>query len=223
MNVRLLALVVGAVVLAAVVLVLGQDKTVSGEKPAQLETVVRGWKPFDPIVDSRWVDTYGAYDSKVDVELRVAVPRLLELNGKLLTYSAIPELRIKEANSLLDNPVDNPRWREATDLWNPIDLEGRRETMLKFARGILEDPDFSGFSEFQFEPSVWLGSIVDGDRAHVSLVGREVAHKNPNRIAPTDGWVTQGDEQWDVEILRVDGAWRLVSIAHYPMVPGSGR
>ena len=168
MKLRLLALAVFAVTLVAVIFAIGRDKPVSGEKPAQLETVVRGRKPFDPIVDSRWVDTYGAYDSTNDAELREAVSRLLELNGKLLTYSAVPDLRIKEAKSLLENPGDNPRWREVADLWNPIDLEGRRETMLKFARGFLEDPDFSGFSEFQFEPSLWLGSTVDGDRAPVS-------------------------------------------------------
>lgn len=93
MKIRLLALVVFAVTLVAAIFTIGQGNPVSGEKPAQLETVVRGWKPFDLIVDSRWVDTYGAYDSKDDVELRVAVPRLLELNGKLLTYSAIPLFR----------------------------------------------------------------------------------------------------------------------------------
>jgi len=201
----------------------GHRDEVLSEPPSQLESVGQGWKPFDLISDSRWVDLYGVYVSSGDDALREDVPRLLELNGQLLTYPSKPEVRLQEARSLLSGPVDDSRWRDAADLWAPSGLDARHETMLKFASGFLEDPDFSGFREFRFEASLWLGSAIDGDRARVSLVGREVALKNPSRVAPTDGWVTQGVEQWDVELVRVDGTWRLLSIAHYPMNPGSGR
>ena len=223
MKVRILGLIAVVVAAVAVFAATGHRNAVSSDAPSRLETVGRGWKPFDPITDSRWIDLYGTYDSDGDGVLRDVVPRLLELNGQLLTSSSNPDLRVEAAKLLLSNASDDSRWRDAADLWDPAGLDARRNTMLEFAGGLLGDPNFSGFSEFRFEASVWLGSAIEGDRARVSLVGREVAHENPNRVAPTDGWVSQGVEQWDVELVRADGVWRLLSIADHPMTPGTGR
>jgi hypothetical protein len=99
MKVRFLELFVLAVTVVAVFAATGHCNAVPSEAPSRLETVGRGWKPFDPATDSRWIDLFGAYDSDDDGPLREVVPRLLELNEELLTYSSTIRNSVASANS----------------------------------------------------------------------------------------------------------------------------
>ncbi len=112
----------------------------------------------------------------------------------------------------------------ATRAYAPIARDEAIKRVRAQMNAVVNDPNFSGFADSDFEVHKYLGTVVKGDTAQVSLIGVEKVLRLPNPILPEPAsWVTGDQKQYDVDLVRVDGHWRIAQVSSFPVDGSTGR